>query len=253
MEIETSLKRNIGAIVRRPPDPAGAGPSIEQVSGLVERTLHGDEDAWHKLWLAIEPTLLAVTSRWRITSRLSRREDDRRNIVVQVMGRLRADRFRRLRRFHESVGQYDPGSFRPWLATVAARSAISYVRTHAEYRCPARGTAPDVERWTRTEPIASEHGEKSNDPTRAIEARILLDRAPRHLRSDQLDALRLWLEGCDHAEIAARLGLMNRVCADRLVRSGLKRLRDRIGGKGPDKIDHCRLRMPTDERPSVSG
>ncbi len=189
--------------------------------GLVDDTIAGDARAWQELWRTVHPMLWAITGRWRLVSHLCRSDEDRRNIVVRIMGQLHADRFRRLRLFRESCERRGESSFRAWLATVAARSAISYVRAHR----PA-------------EPIASLFVElPSADPTAAMLGRDLLDRARDHLRADQLDALSLWLHGWDHAEIARKLELGQRTLADQLVRSGLKRLRDRFAGGRARSVD----------------
>ena len=104
---------------------------------LVRRVVAGDPRAWHELWDAVQPTLWAITGKWQITGPLSQRDEDRRNIVVEVMERLRADGFRRLKSYLASLepeGNPRAGSFKTWLCTVTARTAIDYVRAHPEYR-----------------------------------------------------------------------------------------------------------------------
>ncbi len=193
-------------------DPPRYAPEDAGLMALVESTIAGDARAWQELWRTVHPMLWAITGLWRLVSCLCRSDEDRRNIVVRVMGQLHEDRFRRLRLFRDSCARRGESSFRAWLATVAARSAISYARAHR----PA-------------ESIASLSMElPPADPTAALLGRDLLDRARNHLRADQLDALSLWLDGWDHAEIALKLGLGQRSLADQLVRSGLKRLRDRF-------------------------
>ena len=208
---------------------------------LARRVADGAEQAWRELWVAIEPTLWAVTGKWRIVGPLSEREDDRRNIVLVVMERLRDDRFRRVRSFLESLGRRGEGSFRAWVATVAAHTAIDYVRTHAEYSNVRRAPgAPESagSRWVRLDPMPESGpaagGPSSQELARVTSALVLLERAKHLLRQEQLDALRLWLEDHDHAEIAERLELPGAAEADKLVRSALKRLRDRYAGKGEE-------------------
>jgi hypothetical protein len=70
------------------------------------------------------------------------------------------------------------------------------------------------------------------DPTEVMTATHMLERARGELRSDQLQALYLWLHGHDHREIAARLELSGSREAERLVRAALKRLRDRYSESG---------------------
>jgi hypothetical protein len=199
----------------------------DRLEDLVDGTLGGSVDAWQALWLAVEPLLWDLTARFRLTSRLCRSEEDRRNIVLGVMERLHADDFRRLRRFRASLdesGDRRGGGFEPWLATMAARAAVSYLRAHPEY---ARGADHGRSRWVELEPMPTDLEDARADPARDVAASSLLAEARRILRQDQLEALLLWLSGRDHAEMAQGLGLDGEAAADRLVRSALKRLRNR--------------------------
>ena len=70
---------------------------LDGVDELIAAAARDDEHAWQALWAAIEPPLARIVTQPRFLGRLGQREDDRRNIVVAVMARLRADGFRRLR------------------------------------------------------------------------------------------------------------------------------------------------------------
>ena len=208
---------------------------------LVRKVVGGDARAWQELWVAIEPTVWAITGRWQLTGKLAGRDDDRRDIVVRVMERLREDRFRRLRSYLASADARAAGSLKTWLATVTARAAIDHVRAHPEYtdvRRPAPVTAdPETteirSRWVPIVPLHDEPDGEPADPTEVMTATRLLEKARGELRSDQLQALYLWLSGHDHAEIADRLELATPRDADRLVRAALKRMRDRYGRVEP--------------------
>ena len=190
--------------------------------------VRGDAAAWQTFWEAIHPTVWAITSRPTITGPLARRDDDRRNIALLVMDRLRADEFRRLRLFLEAArARGASSSFRSWLATVTARAAIDYVRSHPEF-ADTRGK-DGGERWVRIVAISESHAPVAQaDPERIALAALVLERARAMLRSDQLSALLLWLQGEEHRDIAARMELDDEHEAERLVRSALKRLRDRL-------------------------
>src|ERR1700678_2225664 len=124
----------------------------EELEGLVERSRGGDEGAWRSLWLALAPVVEQVAGRWRVTGRLSRCPDGRRDIVVEVMGSLREDGFRRLGVLGERLACRD-GSFQRGLAMIARNAAVSHVRAHPEYL----GTAPGgAGRWARHAPIPAE-------------------------------------------------------------------------------------------------
>jgi DNA-directed RNA polymerase specialized sigma24 family protein len=199
---------------------------------LVSRVVEGDDAAWRAFWRAVEPTVWAVTGKWQYTGPLAQRDDDRRNIVVDVMERLREGGCRRLRGFLESSEGRGGSSFKAWLATVTARAAIDYVRAHPEYVDPRGAGASTADgalsRWIRIVPMpASEPAAPGLDPVRIATASVLLERARQDLDRAQLSALYLWLQGEDAAAIAERLGLATPRDAERLVRAALKRLRDR--------------------------
>jgi len=89
------------------------------VDELIQEVVDGDGQAWQALWRAVEPTIWALTGWGRVTGPIAQREDDRRNILLEVMGRLRADDFSRLRRYLASTKhRATPSSFKTWLATV---------------------------------------------------------------------------------------------------------------------------------------
>ena len=85
---------------------------------LVVRTAAGDAVAWQELWRTIEPQLLRMVAQPSFLGRLGQREDDRRNIVVEVMGRLRADGFRRLRSYLDTRVTNPSLKFTTWLRVV---------------------------------------------------------------------------------------------------------------------------------------
>jgi DNA-directed RNA polymerase specialized sigma24 family protein len=199
---------------------------------LADRAASGDGAAWRELWRAVEPTIWAITGKWQFTGPLSRRDDERRDIVVDVMERLRADDFRRLRGFLDTIPARG-GSLKTWLATVTARAAIDHVRAHTEYLDPRgnKGETSGEPRWVTVVPMPDrELPHPFGDPERVATAFVLLDRARKDLEADQLAALYVWLHGGGHGEIAERLGLASARDADRLVRAALKRLRDRYAG-----------------------
>ncbi|MBA3455854.1 MAG: hypothetical protein H0T42_22345, partial [Deltaproteobacteria bacterium] len=105
----------------------------EVVETLVVAVAAGDEDAWQRLWVVIEPQLLRIVAQPRFLGRLGQREDDRRNIVVAVMSRLRADGLARLALYLESRIANPRLRFISWLRVVAKRVGIDYLRAHPDY------------------------------------------------------------------------------------------------------------------------
>src|SRR5262245_38378266 len=63
-----------------------------RLEALVVSAAGGDEKGWHALWCALQPRLSALLRRSGTPSR----DDEIGDVVVAIMARLRADRFRRL-------------------------------------------------------------------------------------------------------------------------------------------------------------
>ncbi len=182
------------------------------------------------------PVIEKAAGRWRVMSRLFDREDDRRNVVVCVMGRLEAGGLARLRTFHELLGQRN-GTAGQWLRVLVERAAIRYTEGHPDRL--GSGTEEDPRRWAETEPLPEEPGEEallaSDGVIDAIEAHEILAYAERVLAPEQLAALRLRLSEHTDAEIAEELGLPDAHAARKLVRAAVSRLRYRFAGDdGPE-------------------
>src|SRR5689334_12667882 len=97
-----------------------ARPYVEddELEVLVTAAAGHDESAWQQLWAAIEQPLSRIVSQPRFLGRLGQREDDRRNIVVAVMARLRADNFGRLRMYQDARLANPRLRFMSWLRVV---------------------------------------------------------------------------------------------------------------------------------------
>lgn len=204
------------------------------MEALLPAVIAGDQAAWRRLWLALEPLIRSIAGNRRFTGRLHERDDERDNIVVAVMARLRADDFRHLRAF---LARFRKGSFEKWVVTFAARTAIDYVRAHPEYERPpdvdTAGSRASGARWVRFEPApdSSSAPAITTDITQLATAHHVVERAAHILTEPQHQALVLWLGDEDHEEIARRLGLMDATEAEKLVRAAVKRLRrDASGG-----------------------
>ena len=192
---------------------------------LIRRVLSGERGAWTELWQKAEPIVVNVSRRATTAYPIRASEDERRSVVMLTMARLEADGFRRLRLFLEDAERRndpagDEARFIAWLATVATRVAIDRAR---KVRPAERANAasdpidPDAEITDRRAP----------DMDRRATARGVLQSARHELTQPQFDALVAWLVGDDAAEIARRLQLGDANEAERLVRSAIKRLRDR--------------------------
>ena len=206
----------------------GARTMIEdaELERLVTAAADADETAWRRLWTVIEPALLRIIAQPRFLGRLGQGEDDRRNIVVAVMARLRADRFHRLRLYLEAQRGNPRLRFMPWLRVVAKRVGVDYLRAHPDYVRRHDAGASEPGRWVEagTLPPSSQLGERPPATNRGT-ARELLRYAAGAIPTDQLHALQLWIAGESFAEIAVELKLASAPEAERLVRAAIERLR----------------------------
>jgi hypothetical protein len=203
------------------------------LEGLVRRALEGDEEAWKALWLALAPLVEGVAGSWRVAGRLARCAEARSDVVIRVMGNLRADGFRGLADLGERLACRD-GSFRPWLAKLAGDAAVDGVRSHPDY------LGRTARRWAFHKPLRETMTDERMPESRRIEARWLLARCPEVLAPAQIDALRRWLEDDVEADATGKGppagGDANTA---RRVRSALARLRRwmtaRRDGRGAGK------------------
>lgn len=199
-----------------------------ELQRLVEATLAGDGQAWQALWQAVEPTLYATLRRPHVLGRLSQNEDDCRNIVVEVMGRLRANGFARLGQYAATRRDNPDVPFLGWLVVVAKRVAIDYLRSHEAYvdrRHDQDASTPGA--WRDIRPLPSDSQLPGARPaaTGRGAAHEMYAFASAELPDDQRRALGAWLEGASFDEIAAGGDARE---AERLVRAALVRLRRRF-------------------------
>jgi DNA-directed RNA polymerase specialized sigma24 family protein len=201
---------------------------VADIEVLVTDTLAGDEAAWQRLWQQVEPTLYATLQRTQVLGRLSHSEDDRRNVVVEVMARLRADRFARLARYAEARRNHPDLPFLGWLIVVAKRVAIDYMRAHDTYvdrRHDKDASTPGAWRQIGALPPDSQLPGARPPVTSRGTAHELYAFASAELAPDQRTALAAWLEGASFDDIAARGQPRD---AAKLVRAALGHLRRRF-------------------------
>ena len=196
----------------------------------------GDTAAWRDVWENVEPWLEKIVANPRFLGRLGQRDEDRANIMVEVMARLHADGFRRLQLYVETRATNPQLGFKPWLRVVAKRVGIDYLRGHQSYldrrRDPQRGTAPGE--WVQRGQMPSENrlGERPPVTNRGT-ALELLRYAAQSVSEPALSALELWTQSASYDEIARELGITADEAA-KLVRAAIERLRRRFRGGADD-------------------
>ena len=199
----------------------------DEMQKMVTAATSGDQLAWKRLWGAIEPPLLRILAQPSFLGRISQREDDRRNIVVAVMARLRADDFHRLRLYLDARRESPTLKFMSWLRVVAKRVGIDYMRAHPDW---VRRTEPEASspgRWVDAgtlPPPSQFHGAR---PPITIQgtARELMHYAAGAITGDQLRALELWSQSESFEDIAKTMGLASATHAEKTVRAAIERLR----------------------------
>jgi DNA-directed RNA polymerase specialized sigma24 family protein len=207
----------------------------DELEPLVERAALGDELAWQRLWTAVEPHLARILARPHFLGRLATLEDDRRNVVVEVMARLRANGFHRLQ-LYLGARRDSPGlRFMTWLRVVAKRVGIDYLRGHPDYvdrRRQAGASSPG--RWVEagTMPPDSQLGGERPPVTSRGTAGELLRYADAAMPPAQRRALELWVACEPYEDIARTVGLASAAEAERTVRAAIERLRRRFRDRG---------------------
>jgi len=207
--------------------------AVAELQALVGEALAGDELAWQRLWQHVEPALYATLRRPQVLGRLSQSEDDCRNIVVEVMARLRANQFARLGQYVEARRRNPAVPFMAWLIVVAKRVAIDYLRGHETYvdrRHEKDASSPGAWRDIRALPADSQLPGARPAMTSRGTARAMYAFASAELPADQRRALAAWLEGATFEEIAAGGDAKD---AEKRVRAALVRLRRRFREDAP--------------------
>ena len=201
-----------------------------QLEALVSRAAAGDTAAWRALWEDVEPWLEKLVANPRFLGRVGQREDDRSNILIEVMARLHADGFHRLQLYVETRRTSPNLKFKTWLRVVAKRVGIDYLRGHQSYldrrRDPKRGTAPGE--WVEPGTLPSQSklpGERPPMTNRGT-ALELLRYASGAVPEPGLSALELWVQGASYDDIARELDAsIGADGAEKLVRAAIERLR----------------------------
>jgi DNA-directed RNA polymerase specialized sigma24 family protein len=190
---------------------------------LVARAANGDETAWRELWMTVEPRLLRIIAQPRFLGPLGADEDDRRNVIVDVMAKLRGAGFARLRQYLEARAASPQLAFEPWLCVVAKRVGIDYLRAHPHYRRRYDEGRSKPGTWVRHTALTSVMVHRRPPMTNQIAARRLVERLA--LPPVQRRALELWAHGGELDDIARELELNDARAAHRTVRAALDRLR----------------------------
>jgi hypothetical protein len=200
---------------------------LPQLEALVADVLAHREGAWQSFWRVAEPHLYMILRRPRVLGRLSQNEDHIRNIVVDVLAALQADDHARLRRYVLAKQANPELPFWAWLAVVAKRMAIDYIRRQDEFVDLRKqgGDATGAWRELTSLPSTSRLGAARPPVTDTRAAHEVLEFAEQHLDVAKRRALAGWMQGASFEDIAGQMGLGAPIEAERLVRAALERIR----------------------------
>lgn len=191
---------------------------------LVGHVLAGDTTAWMSLFSKYGPIVATIARTNRSMGEYRGSEDDVRNVMAQVFERMRRNHYRALHTFAPWRDSNAGKTFRDWITIVTVNVIRNYLAsklgTLADAGCKQRvNTYAEALDPERDAPLVLPH------MTTRETANEILVYARDHLAEDQLAALGGWLEGRSFDEVATELGLGDAQTADKLVRSGLARLR----------------------------
>lgn len=206
--------------------------SLTLCDELARRAAHGDAAAWGTLLELIWPYLGGFVRASRSMGPLCRSEDHVLNVVTAVIGKLGRDERQGLLLYSSWRARNADKGFEDWLRIVTANVVRDYVRHElrdALSRDPAEPSTTRLLNEFRTAPILETLGIRP-PITAAQTARELLQFAEDRLPAEQLSALRAWLEGAEHDEIAQDAGLPEAEDARRLVRAAIATLRRHFVG-----------------------
>jgi hypothetical protein len=201
-----------------------------ELERLVEAAAGGEEAAWQGLWVALEPRLGGLVRKPSFLGRIADRPDLQRDIVLEVMARLRADGWRRLQVYLEARRDNPRLRFMSWLGVVAKRVGVDVIRASPDYLDRRRDAEPvsSAGKWVDpvTLPPDSQMPGARPPMTRRGTAMEILRHAGTAIPDDQRRALELWTQNQSFDEIAGELALPGGAKeAERLVRAALDRLR----------------------------
>jgi DNA-directed RNA polymerase specialized sigma24 family protein len=199
--------------------------TARDVETEAQGAVDGDELAWQRLWRALEPELLRIVGKPGFLGRISQHEDDRRNIVVATMERLRTDDFRRLRSYLDAKRENPTLKLISWLRVVMKRVGIDYIRAHGEYVRRSDANASSPGQWIESDEMTSGVHAQRPAMTNMGTAHELLAYAASAVTPSQLRALEMWTQSESFDDIAQALGLARPQEAEKLVRAVLERLR----------------------------
>jgi hypothetical protein len=196
---------------------------------ILRRVLRGDDVAWMALFSHYGPIVEKIVRTNRSMGSYRGSEDDVRNVMAQVFGRLRRDDYHALRTFTAWRNKNSGKAFQDWLTIVTVNVVRNYMSSKLG---PPSQNGENVKQLVNTlaDALPLDSDELSIHPhiTTKETAQRIIEFARDNLAEDQLAVLAAWLEGASLNDIASELRLADVRVADRLLRAALARLRRRF-------------------------
>lgn len=211
----------------RPSSPLDA--PLTAAEPLARRVAAGDAAAFRPLFEALwEPCLRLVRAKSALRPA---NEDDAREVVTRVMGKLEQDDHRALRLYVEWAERHPDKDFADWIKIAVANAVRDYVRERRGASGADAPGSPSAKRLLNELANSLPIDDVGFRPpvTDAQTARQLLEFARGSLPDDQRAALEDWLLGASYEAIAEGRGLPDADAGKRLVRAAVAVLRRRYG------------------------
>ena len=203
--------------------------TLRQDDEILRRVLRGDEVAWMALFSHYGPIVERIVRTNRSMGGYRRSEDDVRNVMAQVFGRLRRDDYRALRTFPVWRDKNPGKVFLDWLTIVTVNVARNYMSS--KLGSPSKN-GESLKQLVNTLadalPLDSDRPWTRPHITTREAAQRIIEFARDNLAEDQFAVLVAWLEGASLYDMVSELRLADIKVADRLLRAALARLRRRF-------------------------
>jgi DNA-directed RNA polymerase specialized sigma24 family protein len=209
-----------------------ASIDVARCQELIASALGGDEASRRRLIEVLWPVWTHIVSRNRSMGSLAASEDHVQNVVGKLVEKLSRSDGHKLRQYVEWQKVNHDRTFEDWIRIVTKNAIRDYVRR--QFPAPAKGrcTPKRLMNELATSPLVEELGVRPAF-TAGQTARELLEFAESQLSPNQMEALRLWLDGAVFEEIAEHGGV-SPDDARKLVRAGVMILRRRFGTSGEE-------------------
>lgn len=217
--------------------PALESPLYED---LVARAVAGDGQARGRLLEYLWSTWSNLVRTNRSMGSFAASDDHVDNVVGRLVEKVGRPDGNTLRQYLSWKAVHPDQGFADWLRIVTKNAIRDYLREQLGPRKPSTPDEPSFKRLLNEFAMSPALEELGNRPamTAAQTARELLEFAVARLASEQLRALRHWMDGADFDEIGETCGV-SRAEAQRMIRAAIAVLRRQFSQRSPLRSDRA--------------